>query len=177
MPNTRPVMNEAPEYYWRYIHLVPHENVRSALESQHRAMQAFFRTISEERSGHRYAAGKWSIRQVVGHLNDCERLFVYRALWFARGLESALPSFDQEIASQHDASETRAWSSLVDEFDHLRLSTISFFRDLPVGAWSRVGIASGGTFTVRALAYITAGHVTHHAQILRDRYLEATPTA
>jgi hypothetical protein len=173
MPSTKPALTEAPEYYFRYINLVPDEDIQSVLDTQQSETQALFHTISEERSTHRYAAGKWSIRQVVGHLNDCERVFAYRALWFARGFDSSLPSFDQDIAAQHDVSANRPWRSLIEEFHDIRASTISLFRYLPLEAWSRRGLASGCEFTVGALAYIIAGHVIHHANILRERYLRA----
>ncbi|MGH9162338.1 MAG: DinB family protein [Vicinamibacteraceae bacterium] len=171
MPNTTPDATEASEYYFQYINLVPREDVRFVLAAQQRAMQELFRTISDEQSTHRYAADKWSIRQVVGHLNDCERVFTFRALWFARGFDSPLPSFNQDVAAQRDASAHRLWSSLIEEFHHIRASTISFFTDLPPEAWSKRGIANEHEFTVRALAHIIAGHVNHHATILSDRYL------
>ena len=120
---------------------------------------------------HRYAPDKWSIRDVVGHLNDTERLFVMRAFWFARGFDTPLPSFDQHIAVLSAGAETRTLRSLVDEFQSVRSSTLTFFQNLPDEAWMRRGIASDNPFTVRALAYIGAGHVIHHLKILRERYL------
>jgi hypothetical protein len=98
-------------------------------------------------------------------------MFVFRAFWFARGLDAPLPSFDQDVAVAAAGSEARTWSSLIDEFQAVRGSTLSFFQTLPAEAWSRRGIASGSPFTVRALAFITAGHVTHHMRIVRERYL------
>jgi DinB family protein len=129
--------------------------------------------ISADQSLYRYAPGKWSIRDVVGHLSDTERLFVFRAFWFARGFESPLPSFDQNVAVSAAHAEQRPWSSLVEEFRAVRAATLSFFQTLPDEAWARRGIASGKPFSVRALAYLAAGHVTHHSRILRERYLEA----
>ena len=132
---------------------------------------AFLRGISDERSLHRYASDKWSIRQVVGHLNDAERVFAFRAFWFARGFDSSLPSFDQDIAVTSAGSDARAWPSLIDEFQAVRAASLSLFNNLPAEAWMRRGTASGNPFTVRALAYIVAGHVAHHVGILRERYL------
>jgi hypothetical protein len=171
MPNRRPAPGEADTYYFKYITLVASDDVRSVLAAQHDEMHQFFRTISEETSHRRYAPGKWSIRQVVGHMNDCERVFAFRALWFARGFVSSLPSFDQNVAAEHDMSGDRPWRSLIGEFLEIRASTLSFFNNLPVEAWSRRGTASGHEFTVRALAYITAGHVIHHTSALRGTYL------
>ena len=134
---------------------------------------AVLRGISDDQSLHRYAPGKWSIREVVGHVNDCERLFVSRAFWFARGLEGSLPSFEQDIAVASAGSDQRSWSSHIDEHRAIRAATSAFVRYLPDAAWTRKGIASGNPFSVRALAYITAGHVAHHLRILKERYLAA----
>jgi hypothetical protein len=98
-------------------------------------------------------------------------LFVFRALWFARGFDSPLPSFDQDVAVSTAGSDDRSWRSHVEEFRTIRNATVSFFQNLPADAWMRRGVASGNPFTVRALAYISAGHVSHHVKILRERYL------
>jgi hypothetical protein len=167
----RPARDEAAEYYFKYIELVPDGDIVAALADQLPAAVTLFSGISEEASLHRYAPDKWSIRQVLAHINDTERLFAFRALWFARGLEFDLPSFDQEISAQNDGADRRSWRSLVEEFASLRTSTVSLFRYLPAEAWSRRGLASGNPFTVRALAFIAVGHVNHHAAQLRERYL------
>ena len=129
------------------------------------------RGVSEEKSRYRYAPDKWSLRELLNHVNDTERLFVFRALWFARGFEEPLPSFDQEIAVRNSGADSVSWNDMVDEFQSLRHSTLSFFRSLPEAAWSRSGVASGNPFTVRALAFITAGHVAHHVDVMRRLYL------
>jgi len=167
----RPGRTEAAEYYFSYIDQVPDGDIRTILHAQLGETTDLLRRIPEERSLHRYAPGKWSIREVVGHLNDTERLFVFRALWFARGFDTPLPSFDQEIAIAAAGANERSLSDHILEFDALRASTVAFFQQLPEAAWTRRGIASGNPFTVRALAYIGAGHVAHHARILRERYL------
>jgi hypothetical protein len=166
----RPARDEAAEYYFKYIDLVPDADICATLDAQRTETLAFLRGIPEERSGHRYAPGKWSVSDVVAHLNDCERMFTFRAFWFARGFDSPLPSFDQEIAAGQAAAEDRPWSSHIDEFGTLRASTVELFSHLPPAAWQRRGIASENPFTVRALAYIAAGHVAHHLTILRERY-------
>jgi uncharacterized damage-inducible protein DinB len=129
------------------------------------------RRISEEKSLYRYAPAKWSIKQVLNHTSDTERAFAFRALWFARGFEAPLPSFDQEIAATGAKADGIAWSSHVEEFTRVRVATISLYRNLPKEAWMRRGIASGFPFTVRALAFIIAGHMEHHCGILREKYL------
>ena len=168
---TAPDRTEAAEYYFTYINQVPAGDILQVLEGQAGETLALLRSISEERSEHRYAPDKWSIREVIGHVNDTERLFVFRAFWFARGFDSALPSFDQNIAVSAAAADARPLSSHVHEFQSVRASTLSFFQNLPADAWTRRGIASDNPFTVRALAYIAAGHVAHHVRILRERYL------
>jgi hypothetical protein len=107
---------------------------------------------------------------VLGHLNDTERLFVARAFWFARGFDAALPSFDQNIAMRASGADERSWASHVDEFRAIRGATLVLFEQLPAEAWLRRGVASDNPFTVRALAFIAAGHVVHHTTILRERY-------
>jgi hypothetical protein len=170
-PHGRPQRTEAADYYFTYIDLVPDGDIRELLESQLSEMTTLLDQVPLERIDYRYAPGKWSIREVVGHLNDTERLFAFRAFWFARGFDSPLPSFDQHIAMQQSASGDRPWRSHVDEFRSLRASTVLFFRHLPPEAWLRRGTASDNPFTVRALAYVGVGHVMHHANILRERYL------
>ena len=168
---TAPDRTEAADYYFTYIDQVGDGDIRQILEAQSGEALAFLRGISDERARHRYAPGKWSIRQVVSHLNDTERAFAFRALWFARGFDSPLPSFDQNIAIAGAGADSRSWESHLQEFDAVRAATLALFRNLPEEAWSRQGIASGNTFSVRALAYIAAGHVTHHLRIVRERYL------
>jgi DinB superfamily len=168
---TVPDRTEAAEYYFTYIDKVGPGDICEILDTQRDETLSVLQGISEERSLHRYAPDKWSIREVLGHINDCERLFVFRAMWFARGFDSPLPSFDQNIAMSASGANARSWTSHVEEFRAARAATLAFFQNLPADAWSRRGIASDNPFTVRALAYIAAGHVTHHMSILRERYL------
>jgi hypothetical protein len=116
------------------------------------------------------APGKWSIRQLLNHVTDTERAFAFRALWFARGFSTPLPSYDQDIAAANAGAEAIPWATHLEEFRHIRLSTISLFQNMPSEAWMRAGIASDNFFTVRALAFIIAGHLAHHSAILRERY-------
>src|SRR6185295_13810481 len=167
----RPQPNEAASYYSIYINRVPSEDIVEVLASQLEEAIDFLSEISEEQSLHRYAPEKWSMRELLGHVNDTERVFMFRALWFARGFQDPLPSFDQDIGFQAAGSDKVSWASHVDEFCAVRSSTLAFFRNLPSDAWLRSGIASDNSVTVRALAYITAGHVSHHLAILRERYL------
>ncbi len=168
-----PGRTEAAEYYFTYIDKVGEGDIRGTLQQQTGETIAQLEQISEDDSLQRYAPGKWSIREVLSHMNDTERVFVFRALWFARGIDLPLPSFDQDVASAGAAADDRSWRSHVDEFRSVRAATLAFFLSLPDQAWTRKGIASGNPFTVRALAYITAGHIEHHMRILKERYLAA----
>ena len=168
---TVPDRTEAAPYYFTYIDQVPAGDILGLLDAQGPETCEFVRGISEEASLGRYAPGKWSIRDVVNHMSDTERLFVMRAFWFARGCDSPLPSFDQNVAVAAATADDRSLASLVEEFRTVRAATLTFFRSLPADAWARRGIASDNPFTVRALAYMAVGHVTHHVKILRDRYL------
>jgi DinB family protein len=166
-----PGRDEAAEYYFKYIDRIQGDDVVGALASQLEPTLAFFAGISEERSLHRYAPDKWSIREVLNHVSDVERVFAFRALWFARGFDSPLPSFDQEVSVASARPDEVPWARHVEELRGTRLATVSFFRNLPAEAWKRSGVASGNPFTVKALAYIIAGHLAHHLEILRERYL------
>jgi hypothetical protein len=162
---------ETADYYFRYIDQVGEGDICRILEAQFPETLTLLRSISDAKSLYRYAPGKWSIRETVSHLNDTERLIVSRAFWFARGFEDPLPSFDQNQAIATAGADERSWTSHLEEFRAVRAATLTFFQNLPADAWSRRGIASGNPFTVRALAYIAAGHVTHHVKILRERYM------
>jgi hypothetical protein len=167
---SRPGSTEAAEYYFTYINKVPAGPILDILESQLEATLAFLGGITEEASVHRYASGKWSIREVLNHINDTERAFAFRALWFARGFAEPLPGYDQDIAAAGAGADEFSWASHLADFRAVRESTLTLFRNLPDGAWMRSGIASGKPFTVRALAFIIAGHVEHHLRIITERY-------
>lgn len=168
---TRPQNTEAAEYYFKYIDLVTSDEIVPAIKDQPGKTVQFLEGISEEQSLKSYAPEKWTIREVLNHVSDCERVFLGRAFWFARGFNDALPGYEQDIAVQHAHANDTSWAKLVEEFKTVRAATISFFDSLPAEAWSRSGIASDNPVTVRAIAYIIAGHVEHHMNVLRERYL------
>jgi DinB family protein len=168
---TRADHEEAPEYFWTYIDQVPDGDLREILDAQAVHTLALIDPIPDDVSLRRYAPDKWNIREVIGHVNDTERVFVFRAFWFARGFPSALPGFNQLTAAAGAAAHARSWRSHVGEFRAVRAATVTFFRGLPDEAWSRRGIADGKEFSVRALASIVAGHVVHHNRLLEERYL------
>ena len=172
-PMRQPQENEAASYYFPYINLAHTDDIVGFLNDQLKHMMPFLESISEEQSMHSYAPDKWTVRQLWNHVNDGERIFLWRALWFARGFNDALPSFDQEIAVAGGNANDVPWAQHVEEFRTIRLATLSFFLNLPADAWLRTGVASDNPFTVNALAYIIAGHAAHHMYVLKDRYLPA----
>ena len=167
----RPQQEEAAPYYFTYIDKVQGDDVVRVMESQLDEYLSLLAAITEEKSRHRYAPGKWSIRQVLNHISDTERSFAFRALWFARGFDTALPSYDPDTAAAGAEADAVPWGAQVEEFRRVRLATISLFQNLPEESWMRTGVASGKTFTVRALAFLIPGHARHHVDILRERYL------
>ncbi|MGA8149984.1 MAG: DinB family protein [Terriglobales bacterium] len=165
----RPQASEAAPYYFTYINQVSGDDPLAAIEKQ--LDEPLLSAITEEKSRHRYAPDKWSIRQLLNHVTDTERAFAFRTLWFARGFDTPLPSYDQNVAAAGAAADQVSWAAHVEEFRRVRLATISLFRNLPAEAWTRSGIASDNRFTVRALAYIVPGHFAHHVAVVRERYL------
>lgn len=169
--NGRPEANEAAPYYFTYIDKAPGDDALGAMDNQLIEMLPVLLSITEEQSVHRYAPDKWSIRQVLNHVSDTERAFAFRALWFARGFDTPLPSYEQEIAAAGAQAHAVSWKAHVEEFRRVRLASISLFENLPAEAWMRTGVASGKTFSVRALAFLIPGHATHHFDLLREKYL------
>lgn len=167
----RPAEQDYAPYYARYVSLVPDGDVLRLLEQQGAETQKLLRSVSEEKSQFRYAAGKWSIREVVGHIADTERLFTFRALHFARGDASPLPSMDENVWAKASPAHQRSLASLLDELLAVRASTLALFRSFTSDDLARSGVASNNTVTVRALTWITTGHERHHINVLKERYL------
>ena len=168
---TRPQPSEAAPYYSMYIDLITSDDIVPVFKEQMGQTMQFLEGISEQQSLQAYAPGKWTMREVLNHVNDGERIFLGRAVWFARGFQDPLPSFDQNVAVQFAQANQTSWAQLVEEFKTVRAATISFFDTMPDEAWSRTGVASDNQVSVRALAYIIAGHVAHHTNVLREKYL------
>jgi hypothetical protein len=167
----KPDNSEYAPYYEKYISMVQGDDVLRILSAQTDKSLATLRGITEGRSLERYAPNKWSIREVVGHLIDCERIFTYRALRFARNDLQELAGFEQDDYIPYAHFDSRQWSDLLSEFELVRRSTVLMYRGLDSEAWMRRGTANKASVTVRAIAYITAGHELHHMQIIRTRYL------
>ena len=166
-----PEASEYLPYYHKYISLVQGSDLIPVLESQIADTLPRLRGISEQKSLHRYAPEKWSIKEVLGHLTDAERIFAYRALRFGRRDQNPLPGFEQDDYVAAAGSDARPWSEIIDEFEHVRRATILLFRGFSGEAAMCTGVASNASVSVRALGYMIAGHELHHMAIIRERYL------
>jgi hypothetical protein len=173
-PIARPGSTEYIPYYDRYISQVPDGDLVETLRSQIADTLSLLRGIPEERASHRYAPGKWSIKEVVGHLADVERIMTYRALRIARGDSTPMPGFDENAYVPAANFDARSLASLAHEFEQVRSATIAFLETLEPVAAARRGTANNAEISARALAYIIAGHERHHVAILRERYLNQT---
>ncbi|HEX8117233.1 MAG TPA: DinB family protein [Pyrinomonadaceae bacterium] len=167
----RPHTDEYAPAFEKYVSLVPDADLLETLERQGAETLALLRGLTEERGAHRYEPGKWSVKQRVGHLNDTERLFAYRVLAISRGDAQPLPGMEQDEWMAAVDFDARTLADLADEFEAVRAATLHLLRHLSPEAWARRGTANGNEVTVRALAYIIAGHEAHHVRVLRERYL------
>ena len=171
----KPEAGEFAEYYGKYIDKVPGTDVPGILESERLQMTRLFASSSERDGNFRYAPDKWTIKEILGHVTDAERIFTYRALRIGRGDETPLSSFEQDDYVKKGRFAVRALADLVEEFDAVRRASISLFRSFDDTAWGRRGTASQKPVTVRALGFITAGHQIHHRMILEESYFPAIP--
>jgi hypothetical protein len=172
-----PAEGEFAPYYGRYIALVPQGDVIETLRSQFPATTGLLRSIDPSRTTSGYAPGKWSIRDTVLHMADTERVMAYRALRIARGDSTPLASFNENVFAPMAGANARSMDSLVGELEAVRRSTIAMLEGFPAEAWARWGTASDNAVTVRALAWIIAGHERHHVAVIRERYLAPTAAA
>lgn len=166
----RPGAGEYGEYYQQYVDLAPDDDVLAGLREQGAATQAFLAEIPEERGSFRYAPGKWSIKEVVGHLLDTERVFAYRAMTVARGDTTALPGFDQDDWVSVASFDARSLADLARELDAARKAHLALFSTLAGEDGARVGSANGLPLSARAVPFICLGHERHHLNVLRERY-------
>jgi hypothetical protein len=167
---TRPAASEYAPFYHGYVEAVPDGDIVELLRSGGRELVDAIGRIPEDRGGFRYGPEKWSIREVLGHLIDAERIFSYRALRVGRGDRTPLASFDENAYVKTAGSDARTIADLARELAAVREATVLLFESLPDEAWGEQGVASGKDVSLRALAYITAGHARHHLRILRERY-------
>lgn len=166
----RPQANEHAPYFSRYIDLVPEEDLLGTFEEQTRATAALLAGVGEDKAAFRYAPEKWSIKQVIGHITDAERVFAYRLLSIARGEQQSLPGFDENDYMVHAGFDDRPFAELVDGLASTRQATMLLVRGLPADAWTRMGVANSNPTSARAVAYTLVGHERHHLRVLRERY-------
>jgi hypothetical protein len=173
----RPETGEYAAYYEKYVALVPGNDIVAILEAQRLQMIQLFAARGERDGNFRYAPDKWTVKEVVGHVSDTERIFTYRALRIARGDATPLSGFEQDDYVRAGAFGDRTLADLAEEFAHVRSATVALFRSLGKDAWTLRGTANKNEVSVRALAFITAGHELHHRRILEERYFPAIPRA
>jgi uncharacterized damage-inducible protein DinB len=166
----RPAPDEYSQPFARYVERVPDGALVAALERQAADTASVLGALAEEQAAYRYAPGKWSVKQIVGHLTDAERIFSYRLLRFARKDATPLPGFDENPYVEAAEFDRRTLPDLLAELASVRDATLRLLRGLPADAFARRGVASSGTLSVRALAYVIAGHELHHREVLKTRY-------
>ena len=166
----KPQPEEYDPYFGRYISLIQDSDILGTLQKQSAETNSLLGSLSESDGTFRYAPGKWSVKEVVGHMNDTERIFAYRAMRIARADKTPLAGFEQDDYVRAGGFENRTLTDLVGEFDAIRKTTMFLLRGLEKDAWARQGTANNGTLSVRALAYMIAGHELHHRRILQEKY-------
>jgi hypothetical protein len=177
MKVAKPEAGEYAGHYEKYVSLVIGDDVTGSLEAQRVQTMQLFAGRSERDGNFRYAADKWTVKEVLGHISDSERIFTYRALRIARGDLTPLEGFEQDDYVRSGGFNERPLASLVEEYAFVRGASLALLRSLGKEAWLRRGTANKNEVSVRALAYITAGHELHHRQILEERYFSAIPRA
>ncbi|HEY2646468.1 MAG TPA: DinB family protein [Candidatus Acidoferrales bacterium] len=177
MMKNKPAPGDYAPYALQYISLVSGDDILDALHAQLKQTVTLFSGRSERDGNFRYAPDKWTVKEVVGHVADTERIFAYRAMRIARGDQTPLAGFEQDDYVRAAGFGARKLTDLIEEYEDVRHASLSLFHSLDEGAWSRHGVASNNRVTVLALAYITAGHELHHRKILEERYFPAIPRA
>ena len=168
----RPLQNQVSEYKWGYIKLVPESNLVNTLIENRERYYEFFSSLDSNMLSYVYAPGKWTIREILLHIIDTERIFTYRILCFLRGELQSLPGYDDVVYNQNSFANTRTIKSLMDEYVSVRNATISLLNNIDESCINNVGTANGSKSTVLELAYMIAGHEIHHLNVIKERYLK-----
>lgn len=165
--------NEYAPYYAHYIHLIEKKgkSIIENLESSQLEFNLLLRNIPENKQDFAYAEGKWTVKEVLQHIIDTERVFSYRALCFARNDKTELPGFDHDVFVDHSHANSRNFDDLLSEMNILRQSSIQLFKSFTADDLVRIGMGSGNNMSVRALGYLFSGHQLHHLNVLKERYL------
>lgn len=170
MPTERPKPGEYNAYYDRYISLIPGSNIVATLAAELPKTVALLSAHGEQDAELRYAPDKWTVKEVLGHMNDTERIMTYRAMRFARNDRTPIPGFEQDDYIRNGPYGDLRLADLIEEFKTVRAATLTFFRNLRASDWTRRGIANQNEISVRALAYVIGGHELHHRHILEEKY-------
>lgn len=165
------VLEQAPQYYHRYIRLIGSQDPIVIMEAQSEELDEFIGSIEQNMYNTAYEPGKWTIKEVIGHMLDVERIFGYRALAFSRGDKTMIPGFEQDDYVKNADFNNRAMDELLEEFYHLRQANIILFKSLSEEQMEQKGNASGNSFTLKALSYLIPGHVMHHMNVIESKYL------
>lgn len=168
---SKPLLGPHPVYFDRYINLVEEDNLQTAFKNQLPIITTLLNSISEEKSMHSYAPGKWTIKELLLHITDTERIFAFRSLCFARGEKQGIPGFDEDVYAANSNANARSWASLVNEFLLVRQTTEILFSSLSNEALLNVGTANNNPATALSFGFTAVGHVYHHKKILEERYL------
>ena len=170
-PIARPAASEHPPYFETYLAKLPTGDLLEILESQWEELGCLLEELDDDAADFRYAEGKWSVKEVLGHLLDAERIFMYRLLCIARGEQASLPGFDENAYVANGGFQARPLEALLEEYDLVRGSTLALLRGLEEEAFTRMGTSNKNPVSVRALAWLLAGHELHHMTVLKERYL------
>jgi hypothetical protein len=168
----RPQSNDYPEYFGKYISQVPEDNLTEAFKLQFPKIEGLLRSIDEEKSNYAYAPGKWTLKELLQHIIDAERIFNYRALSFARKEKNNLPSFDENEFAANSNANARSWKSLSDEFINVRRSTSDLFNSFSEEMLQQKGTANNRVISVLSIGYTIIGHVYHHIKVVEEKYME-----
>ncbi|MCK9426174.1 MAG: DinB family protein [Ignavibacteriaceae bacterium] len=168
----KPEVNEYAPYYQRYIDLITTDDIYSFFKQQTEEIVTLFTTLSEDQASFRYAEGKWSMKEVIAHIVDSERIFGYRALAISRGEKNPLPGFAENEYVTNGKYQNRSLQSLLNEYTHLSSANLELFKSLDEEMLSQKGTASGKEVTARAILFVTIGHEKHHVDIIKTRYLK-----
>jgi hypothetical protein len=170
--NKRPELNEYLPYFDTYVRLVPDGDIINILMSQLQKITSLLSELSEQQGNYRYAEGKWSIKEVIGHVADNERVWSYRLLRIARNNAKVFTGYEEDIFAAHATFDKWSIADVIEDYSAVRYSTVSLLKGLPESAWIRQGILYDHPLTARASAYVIAGHESHHLNVINERYLE-----
>ena len=167
----KPIAGTFPEYFSTYTNKVTETDLAPAFEAQQQMIDGFFQSIAPDKQEYAYAEGKWTLKEMIQHIIDAERIFCYRALCIARGEKQSLPGFDEDEYAANSHANARDWQALCDELTAVRLTTRQLFASFNENDLDQSGISNGKAITVNALGFIAIGHVYHHVQVVKERYL------